>query len=196
KEKAAIEEARRLAGPLRELEEPSPGFDDRILAAARAQAQLTHEGNVGQVIEVTGSVRPLAMEPARIDAHGPGKARPAGRHRPRWLRRVALGGWVAAAAARARGVSTMLEPRRAREMAVPAAGDEFKIRVEPAAPPPVDGALRDRDAKSEKERSEPQKPDAKPPKQQAAEEALRKDKVAHVRAPKNRQAAGEGSGGD
>ena len=36
KEKAALEETRRMAAPLRDLEEPSPGFDDRILAAARA----------------------------------------------------------------------------------------------------------------------------------------------------------------
>ncbi len=140
KEKAAIEEARRIAGPLRELEQPSAGFDDRILAAARAQAQLTHDGNVGQVIEVTGSVRPLGMEPARIDAHGPVKARPAERRRPRWLLRAALGGSVAAAATLALVVSTSLETRRTREMAAVARSDEYKISVEPVGPRTVDTA--------------------------------------------------------
>ena len=193
KEKAAIEEARRIAGPLRELEQPSAGFDDRILAAARAQAQLTHDGNVGQVIEVTGSVRPLGMEPARIDAHGPVKARPAERRRPRWLLRAALGGSVAAAATLALVVSTSLETRRTREMAAVARSDEYKISVEPVGPRTVDTAPRDAEPKREKERApEPQKLDAAPP---PAQEAPGKDKVAQVRAPRNRAAA-EGSGGD
>ena len=61
-EKEALDQARRMTAPLREAEEPPGGFDDRILEAARAQAQLDHEGNVGQVIEVSGNqvvVKPL-----------------------------------------------------------------------------------------------------------------------------------------
>src|SRR6267378_4576984 len=116
KEKAALEETRRMAAPLRELEEPSPGFDDRILAAARAQAHLEHEGNVGQVIEVTGSVRPLGLEATRIDAHGPVQSRATRRDRPRWIVRAALGGSVAAAAALALVVSNTLETRRNAEV--------------------------------------------------------------------------------
>src|ERR1700694_1535813 len=75
KEKAALDETRRTAAPLRDLEEPSPGFGDRLRLAARAPAELEHDGSLGQVIEVAGSVRPLGVEAARIDAHGPVKAR-------------------------------------------------------------------------------------------------------------------------
>ncbi|HYS09764.1 MAG TPA: zf-HC2 domain-containing protein [Myxococcales bacterium] len=193
KEKVAIEEVRRIAAPLRELEEPPAGFDDRILAAARAQAQLEHDGNVGEVIEVTGSVRPMGMEPARIDAHGPVKTRPAERRKPRWLMRAALGGSVAAAAALALVVSTSLETRRNRESAVAARSDDFRIRVEPAAPPSVsvDSALRDAEAKRERAQPEAQQTaPARPP----LEPAPQKDKVAQRRVPKNLPAAG--SGGD
>ena len=133
REKAALDEARRLTAPLRELEEPSHGFDDRILAAARTQAQMDHGGNIGQVIEVSGNVRPLGLEPARIDAHGPIAARQE-RRKPRWAVRVALGGSVAAAAALALVVSTTLQNKHAEEMARAAASDKsaFQIRVQPA----------------------------------------------------------------
>ncbi|MGZ6142220.1 MAG: anti-sigma factor family protein [Myxococcales bacterium] len=133
REKAALDEARRLTAPLRELEEPSEGFDDRILAAARAQAQLDNDGSLGQVVEVSGSVRPLGLEPARIDSHGPVAAR-SERRRPRWALRVALGGSVAAAAALALVVSTSLQTRQAQERAAQLASDKtaFEIHVQPA----------------------------------------------------------------
>jgi tetratricopeptide (TPR) repeat protein len=198
KEKAALEETRRMAAPLRDLEEPSPGFDDRIQAAARAQAQLEHDGNLGQVIEVAGSVRPLGVEAARIDAHGPVKARAADRQRPRWLVRAALGGSVAVAAALALAVSSTLETRRNAEKVL-ARSEEYAIRVQPTAPQSVDSALRDAEAKRDKERADSPKfesgqaPEAPPP-------ALKKEKVAlrapERKAPRSAGARSEGSGGD
>ena len=131
-EKAALDEARQVAAPFRELEEPSPGFDGRILAAAKAQAQLEHEGNIGQVIEVSGKVKPLGIEAARIDAHAPVEAREP-RRRPRWMLRATLAGSVAAAAALALVVSTTLQQSRPQVQAQ----RDFEIRVQPAAPPPA-----------------------------------------------------------
>jgi hypothetical protein len=201
KEKAALEETRRMAAPLRELEEPSPGFDDRILAAARAQAHLEHEGNVGQVIEVTGSVRPLGLEATRIDAHGPVQSRATRRDRPRWIVRAALGGSVAAAAALALVVSNTLETRRNAEKAKTARSDEYAIRVQTAADS-LDGALRDAEVKRDKDRLETMKLEAVPPLPPAA---LEKEKVAQLSAPAHKPAkkkAGtpgvriEGGGGD
>jgi len=140
-EKAVLDEARRMAAPLRELEQPSPAFDEPILRAARAQAQLEHDGNVGQVIEVTGTVRAMGLDAARVDAHGPVKARPIERLRPRWVVRAAVGGSVAAAAALALVVSNTLETRRNAEKAAAAVRTgEFEIRVQPAAPQTLDSA--------------------------------------------------------
>jgi hypothetical protein len=147
-EKAALEEARRLSAPLRELEEPPAGFDERILQAARAEAHHQHDGNVGQVIEVAGNVRPLGLEAARIDAHGPVKARASERKRPRWMVRAALGGSVAAAAALALVVSTTLDARRPAKVSLERSED-YRIRVKPAAPEAVDSALRDAEARRE-----------------------------------------------
>jgi putative zinc finger protein len=145
KEQAALEQVRRATAPLREVEEPPPGFDDRILEAARTQAALEHDGNLGQVIEVSGHVSPLGLEAARIDAHASPKAR-AERSRPRWLLRLAVGGSVAAAAAVALVVSTTVQSRRQQ---APARADDFQIRVQPAAPQAVDTALREAEAKRE-----------------------------------------------
>ncbi len=154
-EKAALDEARRMAAPLRELEQPSPAFDEPILRAARAQAQLEHDGNVGQVIEVTGTVRAMGLDAARVDAHGPVKALPIERLRPRWVVRAAVGGSVAAAAALALVVSNTLETRRNAEKAAAAARTgEFEIRVQPAAPQALDSALRDAEGKRAKDQAE------------------------------------------
>ena len=191
KEKAALEETRRMAAPLRELEEPSPGFDDRILAAARAQAQLEHDGNVGQVIEVTGSVRPLGLEAARIDAHGPVQARATRRDRPRWIVRAALGGSVAAAAALVLVVSNTLETRRLAEKAKAARSDEYAIRVQTAADS-LDSALRDAEAKRDKDRVETMKLEAAP---LAPPAALEKEKVAQLSAPAHKPAKKAGTSG-
>jgi hypothetical protein len=205
KEKAALDEARRIASPLRELEQPSAGFDDKILAAARAQAQLEHDGNVGEVIEASGSVRPMGIEAARIDAHGPVKARPAGRQRPRWVVRAALGGSVAAAATLALVVSTTLEQRRNTEKALAARSDDYRIRVQPAAPQAVDAALRDAEAKREQERDAAKAIDAASPPPPPAAPQKSQENLAELRPPARkapRSATGgagariQGSGGD
>jgi tetratricopeptide (TPR) repeat protein len=201
KEKSALDEVRRLAAPIRELEEPSSGFDDRILQAARAQAKLEHDGNVGQVIDVAGSFRPLGVEAARIDAHGPVKARPAERRRPRWVVRAAVGGSVAAAAALAMVVGNTLEARRNAERAAAARGEEYAIRVGPA-PGSVDAALRDAEAKRAEPSAQAQAPKAEPPAAPAPPPGLReKDKTAQLSSAKRKAASplagrGEGSGGD
>src|SRR5260370_13329809 len=119
RERARVAATRRAAAPLRELEEPSASFDARILAAARAEAALQSEGKPGPVIEVTGSVRPLGLEPARIDAHAKVSSAPDGRPR-RWAMRVALGGSAAAAAGPGPGGGRSLpcsagRPQRYRE---------------------------------------------------------------------------------
>ncbi|MCA1827782.1 MAG: zf-HC2 domain-containing protein, partial [Myxococcales bacterium] len=144
REKAALDEARRLTAPLREMEEPSPGFDQRILVAARTQAQMDHDGDLGEVIEVSGNVRPLGLEAARIDAHGPIAARQE-RRKPRWAVRIALGGSVAAAAALALVVSTTLQNKRAVEIARMAESDKaaFQIRVQQPVAAVENEALRD-----------------------------------------------------
>lgn len=133
KEKAAIDGTRAAAAPVRESEEPSGGFDERVMRAARAQAQLEHDGNIGEVVEVSGSVKPLGLEPADIDAMAEVKARAAGRKRPRWMMPAAIGGSVAAAAALALVVGTTLQTDRH-----PPAADQarYEIKVQPAAPPP------------------------------------------------------------
>ncbi len=159
KEKASLDQVRRATAPLREVEEPPSGFDDRILEAARTQASLEHDGNVGQVIEVSGSVRPLGLDAARIDAHANPKMRPE-RTRPRWVLRAAVGGSVAAAAALALVVSNTVQSRRVQPPANP---DEFRIRVQPAAPQAVEDALRDAEAP---QHATPQKA-APPPEQKA-----------------------------
>jgi len=198
KEKAALEEARRMAAPVRELEQPSAGFDERILRAARAQAQLEHDGNVGQVIEVTGSVRPLGVDVARIDAHGPVKARSAERPRPRWIVRTAVAGSVAAAAALALVVGNTLETRRNAERVAAAHSSDFEIRVQPAAPQVVDSALRDAEAKQrQKDEIEPRGLGGVPVAAPAQEK--RHDAVAQMPPLRKRAAPGarmQGSGGD
>lgn len=143
REKAALEQTRSATAGVRELHEPSPGFDEKILAAARAQAQLEHEGNIGQVIEVKGNVRPLGLDPARVDAHGlpPLRQEPP---RPRWVKRAALGGSVAAAAALALVVSTSLQSRREAERAARLASDKsFEIHVRAPLPEAANEAYRE-----------------------------------------------------
>jgi hypothetical protein len=202
KEKAALDEVRRIAAPLRELEEPPPGFDDRILQAARAEAHHQHDGNVGEVVEVTGDVRPLGVEPARIDAHAPVKPRPVERRRPMWMVRAALGGSVAAAAALALVVSTTLDARRTAEKASQAQGEEYRIRVKPATPEAVDSALRDAEANRERDRAgaaQEKEALAQPPALPALEK--KQVEIAQPGPPPRKLAADrparmEGSGGD
>ena len=208
REKAAIDEARRLSAPLRQVEEPPRGFDDRILAAARAQSQLDHGGNIGQVVEVQGSVRPMGLEPAQIDAHAKVTLREATR-RPRWMVRVALGGSVAGAAALALVMSTSLQRKHEVEQAAVTAGPAFEIRIQPAPVPQAAGEAV-REAKKEEAAHARLAPGAAERRQEgaAAEEAASKRKSGEARLGK-RAAAPEdlarpgalgavrgGSGGD
>lgn len=171
REKAALDEARRLAAPLREVEEPPPGFDDRILAAARAQAQLEHEGNIGQVIEVQGSVRPLGLEPAQVDAHAQ-VARREEKRRPRWMVRAALGGSVAAAAALALVMSTSLQQKHEVDRAAQVAANKaFEIRIQPAPMPQAAGEAV-REARKEETAPKRQSGEARMAKRAAAPEDL------------------------
>ena len=201
REKAALDEARRMAAPLRELEQPSAAFDEPILRAARAQAQLEHDGNIGQVIEVTGTVRAMGLDAARVDAHGPVKARPIERLRPRWVVRAAVGGSVATAAALALVVSNTLETRRNAEKAAAAARTgEFEIRVQPAAPQALDSSLHDAEGKRAKD--QPQERDRAAPPVAPALPAKSSEKVAQLpmRRPTQRDVGSSGkllgSGGD
>jgi hypothetical protein len=191
KEKAALEEARRMAAPVRELEEPSPDFEERILRAARAQAQLDHDGNVGQVIEVTGTVRPLGLDAARIDAHGPVKARVVERPRPRWVLRTAVAGSVAAAAALALVVGNNLETRRNADKAASARATDFEIRVQPTPPKVVDATPREAQAdKQEKDQGPAPMVGAVPPSEE------KRDSVTQLPLRKRVPAKYQGSGGD
>lgn len=215
-ERAQLDATRKLVEPLRELEEPSPGFDDAILAAARAEASLQSDGTPGQVIEVTGTVRPAGVEAARIDATAPVSA-PQRARRPRWALRFAIGGSAAAAATLALVVSTTrgrppppLATEKAYEIHInaPQVGEEKarfaqeKERVAPdgKAPAAQDGQTRadqDSAARQPLERSEPEAPRADAP------AAVRDVPPAGALAkPKRAQSAnvpadfGEGGGGD
>lgn len=188
KEKAALDDVRRAAAPLRELEEPPPGFDDRILEAARAEAHLEH-GNVGQVVEVTGSVQPLGLDAGRIDAHAKVEKR-GERRRPRWMVRAAVAGSVATAAALAVVVSTAVQSGRTTPAARP---EEYQIRVQPA-PQAVDTALREAEAKRDQPPAQSAPPAAPAPAKPAENAAeLRKAAPPSRRA---KVAQVEGSGGD
>ena len=132
-ERAAIDAARRLVAPLRTIEEPSPGFDERILAAARAEATMQADGTPGQIVEVTATVKPLGLQPARVDPRADVNIarRPP---RARWLRRAAVAGSVAAAAGLALVVGISLRRPALEEIGpVP----ELKIRA------PVVGSVVD-----------------------------------------------------
>ncbi|HWE25276.1 MAG TPA: zf-HC2 domain-containing protein, partial [Myxococcales bacterium] len=96
-EKSQLDLARKLASPLREMEEPSANFDEPILRAARAEAGMQADGTPGPVVEVAASVKPLGLQAARLDPRA--KVRGAGAPLPWWRRRAALSGSVAAAAA-------------------------------------------------------------------------------------------------
>src|SRR5207237_9577444 len=152
----------------------SDGFDEPILRAARAQAQLEHDGNVGQVIEVTGSVRPMGLEPARIDTHAKPSAPPE-RRRPRWMIRAALSGSVAAAAALAVVVGTSLQaPRQPASRA-----EKYEIQVKPAPLPQAESeALRDAERGLKVDLPQPASPPAVPAPQTTARNDVAREKKA------------------
>jgi anti-sigma factor RsiW len=122
-ERAEIESVRKAFAPIREEEQPSPGFDERILAASRAEAQLTHDGNIGEVVEVTARETAPSIEPGNVDAHAQVVARKEPR-RPKWMKPAAAVASVAAAAALAVvvGTSTTRPPALS-------ANHDYQIRV-------------------------------------------------------------------
>jgi hypothetical protein len=99
-ERDELQRTRALVEPLRALEEPRPGFDDRILRGARAEAGLQAEGTPGPTIEVKGSVKPLGLQAGRVDplAAGVRVARKETSRRSVWLKRAVVGASVAGAA--------------------------------------------------------------------------------------------------
>src|ERR1700737_547484 len=135
--------------------------------------------------------RPLGLGAPRIDAPGPVKALSTRRDRPRWIVRAALGGSVAAAAALVLVVSNTLETRRNAEKANALRSDEYAIRVQTAADS-LDSALRDAEAKRDKDRVETMKLEAAPP---APPAALEKEKVAQLSAPAHKPAKKAGTSG-
>ncbi|HEX9603139.1 MAG TPA: zf-HC2 domain-containing protein, partial [Myxococcales bacterium] len=137
-EMAQLDDARKAAAPLRELEEPPAGFDEPILRAARAEAGLQADGTPGPVVEVSASVKPLGLQAARLDPHARmrgGTARPG----PRWGRRAAVFGSIAAAAGLAVVVSSSLTrpsaPPNAEEVA------PIQVRAPGTVPSSLDDAL-------------------------------------------------------
>jgi hypothetical protein len=139
-QKQQLDGVRKAFAPIRESEEPGVGFDERILAAARAEARLEHDGNIGQVVEVAASVAPAGLDAARVNAHAASVAPPPVRTRPRWMTRAMLGGSVAAAAALALVVSASLKPRE-RQMAQ---AENFEIHVAPQSAQPLPEAAKDK----------------------------------------------------
>ncbi len=145
RERAQLAGARRMVAPLAELEEPPAGFDDRILAAARAEASLRADGTPGAVIEVTGSVRPAGIEAAMVDPHAPVRTvRRAAR--PRRALRWVIGGSAAAAAALTLAVSSSRskhdEPAAesaAYEIHIKAPQQQPELATAPSAAPETGG---------------------------------------------------------
>jgi len=116
-EMAQLDDARKAAAPLRELEDPPAGFDEPILRAARAEAGLQADGTPGPVVEVSATVKPLGLQAARLDPHARmrgGTARPG----PRWGRRAAVFGSIAAAAGLAVVVTSSLTTRHSAQRMV------------------------------------------------------------------------------
>jgi hypothetical protein len=131
-ESAQLDGVRKAFAPIREDEELSPDFDDRVLAAARAEALLEHDGNIGQVIEGAGSFSAPSLAAASVDAHAAPVAAAPARRRPKWMTRAIVGGSAATAAALALVVGISQPARRE-----PRPSEEYAIRVAPAAAPPA-----------------------------------------------------------
>jgi hypothetical protein len=200
-EKQQLEGVRKAFTPIRESEEPGAGFDERILAAARAEARLEHDGNVGQVVEVAASVAPAGLDAARINAHAAPVARSPARGRPKWMTRAMLGGSVAAAAALALVVGTS---RGARERPA-ASAENFQIHVAPQGAPPAEAeAAKDTAlARNDTPPVQAAPPPAAPPPAPAAAAPVVQQPSSDVRsraslaAKKSKaRAIEEGSGGD
>jgi Putative zinc-finger len=148
-EKEQLEDARRTAAPLRELEEPPAGFDEPILRAARAEAGLQSDGTPGPVVEVSATVRPLGLQAARLDPHAP-MSGPKTKRQPSWARRAAAVASIAAAAGLAVVVTSSVNKQQARAPAEQVA--PIQVRT-PRAPLPtsLDDAMQKKAAAPEAE---------------------------------------------
>jgi hypothetical protein len=136
-ERAEMQRTRALLEPLRTLEEPRPGFDDRILQSARAEAGFQADGTPGPTIEVKGSVKPLGLQAGRVDplAKGVRVARKEKSPRSVWLKRAVVGASIAGAASVALIVGTSLRERAVDRTAEVSPVAIRTPRVEVLAPP-------------------------------------------------------------
>jgi anti-sigma factor RsiW len=174
-ERARLDRTRKLVAPLRAVEEPPASFDEPILRAVRTEATMQADGTPGTVVEVSASVKPLGLQPARVDPHAevnvarkPSKGR--------WTRRIAVAGSVAAAASLALvvGVSLQSRPQRTAEEVpaltvrapvVPSAVDEARQNAHPppAARESIGGAAGAPPHElAKKEATPPEPPNARP----------------------------------
>jgi len=138
-ERDDIVRTRALVAPLRSVEEPRAGFDERIVQSARAEAGLQADGTPGPTIEVSGSVKPLGLQAARVDPLAPGVkvAQKEVSKRSIWRRRATVGASVAGAAAVALIVATSVTQKHEdRSAEVP----ELKVRAPGVAGEPVPAA--------------------------------------------------------
>jgi hypothetical protein len=191
-QRAEIDSVRRAFAPIREEEQPSQGFDERILEASRAEAQLTHDGNIGEVVEVTARETAPSIEPGRVDAHAQVVARKEPR-RPRWMKPAAAVASVAAVAALAMVVGT------SNRMPLVAVRSNYQIRVGLPAEEKPEAKQEPAKPADEERRAQPtsfareERPAeaAPPPKTVPAKAAL----AQRVAAAKKKELE-EGSGGD
>jgi len=153
-ERDDIVRTRALVAPLRSLEEPRPGFDERIVESARAEAGLQADGTPGPTIEVSGSVKPLGLQAARVDPLAPGVkvAQKEVSKRSLWRRRATVGASVAGAAAVALIVATSVTQKHVdRSAEVPT----LQVRAPAVAGAPAAEADSDQAKLPEKTRGIP-----------------------------------------
>ncbi len=191
REEAQMARTRRMAAPLREVEEPSARFDARILAAARAEAHLQSDGLLGEVIEVKGSVQPMGLQAARIDTHA--AVAPKSKRKPSWATRVAVGGSIAAAAGLALVMGASLQSKK--QAPQPAA--QFEIRVGEAARKAQSDAVAKRAESEAIEKAELKKPAETPaPVPEDLQRAARAERKPALKAKAPREETQLGGGSD
>src|SRR5438067_2647494 len=184
-EKAQIDLSRRLAAPLRELEEPSANFDEPIVRAAGAEAGMQADGTPGPVVEVAATVKPLGLQAARLDPHA--RVRGNARQAPWWRRPSTIIGSTAAAAALAIAVSVSVT-RQQQANRVEHDVAPITIRA-PALPVPqaVDDALTKREQRGADEPAaagtRALQPQPSPPPAAAAQKDTAPNKLARAATP-------------
>jgi hypothetical protein len=141
KERDRLQRTRELVAPLRALEEPGPSFDQRIVDAARAEAGLQADGTPGPTIEVSGSVKPLGLQAARVDplSRDVRVARTGPSRRAVWFKRGIVGASIAAGAGVALIVATSVQQKAQLRSAEVSA---LKIRAPEVPPEPSSDIAR------------------------------------------------------